>query len=396
MSSDLADRLAAGPVSRVGALASARRVHICFIAVHIYPVLVEDSGIEFVGGAEVQQSVQIRALQRAGYRVSVLVKDHGQPEVVEREGLSILKIPGNNGRGWPGTRFLYPRLSDVVRLLYRVDPDLVFVQAAGEQVFSAALYARLARKRFVFAGASDPDFSRGPMPDTPFRYSFMYRLGLRAAHTVIVQNVEQQRLLSDNFGKKGQLVQNGYDEPGARPGSFSGPVLWAATVKRLKRPDLLIELARRVPERHFIMVGGPGTSADAHAYAESMAVQARSLPNLSFMGHVPYREVGRFFDGAALCVNTSDYEGFPNTFMQAWIRGIPTVSFVRPESAPGSSGTQACADLDDMVLQLRRLTGDEAAWSLASESCRRHFQEHHTMDGALQRYEAIFLNALLA
>ena len=138
--------------------------HVCFVAAHIYPVLVPASGLGFVGGAEVQQAVQMRALQRAGYRISVLTKDEGQPEVVDCEGIAIHRVPSDAGRGLPGTRFLYPRMTDVVAALRRIDPDVVFVQTASEQVAAAALYARLAGKRLVFAGASDPDFARGALP----------------------------------------------------------------------------------------------------------------------------------------------------------------------------------------------------------------------------------------
>jgi glycosyltransferase involved in cell wall biosynthesis len=373
---------------------NASSIHLCFIAVNIYPVLMPCSGLPFVGGAEVQQCVQMRALQRAGYRVSVLVKDDGQPDLVDCDGIQVHKVPRDSHRGIRGLRFFYPRMSDVIKLLWQLKPDIVFVQAAGEQVAAAALYARLAGKRFVFAGASDPDFDIGPLPGMPPQHTFMYRQGLRAAHAVIAQNTVQMNMLKAHFGILGELIQNGYDEDSPQAGAFSGHVLWAATVKPLKRPDLFIELARRLPHLRFVMVGGPGMTDDAQAFFDHVAQLAQPLPNLSVMGHVPYHQVGQWFDGAALCVNTSDYEGFPNTFMQAWLRGIPTVSFVRPESAPGVSGTLPCRDVDEMATRIDRLTSDAAAWARASRACAAHFQAFHTTERAVQRYRDVFSNVL--
>jgi len=364
--------------------------HVCFIAQHIYPVLSGHRGIAFVGGAEVQQSVQMRALRRAGCRVSVLVKDHGQPEVVDCDGITVHKIPDSGQRGWPGLRFFYPRMSDLLGLLRRVNPDIVFTQTAGEQVASAAVYSRLSGRPFVFAGASDKDFVMGPLPGMPAQHVAMYRWGLRSAQAVVVQNVAQLDLLKRHFQRDGHLIQNGYEEPLAQPGAFEGTVLWAATVKPLKRPDHVVALARRLHHLRFLMVGGPGVARGAQAYFDGIARQARGLSNLTMTGHVPFRDVGAAFDGASVCLNTSDYEGLPNTFMQAWLRGIPTLSFVRPESAPGVTGTLACDDLDHMALRLQRLTGDRAVWAAASQASQRHFKAHHTMEAAVTRYLEVF------
>jgi glycosyltransferase involved in cell wall biosynthesis len=210
------------------------------------------------------------------------------------------------------------------------------------------------------------------------------------ADAVIVQNLAQQTLLRRHFQRHGVLIQNGYEEPGARPGRSDGPVLWAATVKPLKRPELFVELARRLPQRRFLMVGGPGATADGPATFDRVARLAGGLPNLRLTGHVPYAEVGTHFDGAALVLNTSDYEGLPNTFMQAWLRGIPTLSFVRPESAPGCSGTIACDGLDDMAARVEALCANPAAWTAASLACRRHFETHHTVQAAVQHYLEVF------
>lgn len=367
------------------------RVHICFVALHVYPVLAADSKISFVGGAEVQQTVQMRALQRAGFKISVLVEDHGQPEIVERDGIQIFRVPDAADRGVPGTRFFYPRITDIVSLLRRVSPDIVFIQTASVQVLAGAIYARLFAKRFIFAGASDPDFQKGSLPGLSARHAFLYRMGVRAADAVIVQNIAQLRMLKENFGRDGHLIQNGYEEPAAKQSSFGGYVLWAATVKPLKRPDLFVELARRLPKRRFLMVGGPSVDQpEAAAYVEQIAQAAATVPNITLAGYVPYAEVGAYFDGASVFVNTSDYEGLPNTFMQSWIRGIPTVSFVRPESAPGETGTLVCADIDAMVQQVDRLTSEEDDWTQASTTCHRCFQAHHTIGAAVGRYQALF------
>lgn len=371
--------------------------HIAFIAPRIYPVLVPDPRLPFVGGAEVQQSLQVRALREAGWRVSVLTQDHGQPDEVSLEGLTVHRVPPVAGRGWPGLRFFHPRMSDHLRLLRRIDPDGVFVQTASEEVAFAAAYARWHRKAFVFAAASDMDFATGPLPGMPTPQVAAYRWGLRGADAVVVQNTRQQREVARWHPRPAHLIPNGYAEPGARPGAFGGPVLWAATVKPLKRPEHFVALARRFPARRFHLVGGPAPTPEGPAWFEATQQLASTVPNLALHGHVPFQQVGACFDGASVFINTSDYEGLPNTFLQAWLRGIPTLSFVRPESAPGVTGTEACEGLDGphgMVPALERLLADEHLWRQASAAATRHFETHHTLQGAVQRLMGVFNGVL--
>lgn len=369
------------------------RPHVAFVAPRIWPVLSRDPHAAFVGGAEVQQSVQMRGLLEAGCRVSVLTQDHGQPAQADCEGITVHRVPQAAGRGLPGLRFFHPRMSDVVRLLDRVAPDLVFVQTASEEAAFAAAWARLRGRAFIFAGASDMDFVAGPLPGMPPQHAAAYRLALRAADAVIVQNARQQALLARHFGRRGHLIGNGHAEPQGGAAAPDGPVLWAATFKALKRPALFVELARRLPGHRFLMVGGPAPTEDGPpAFAEAED-QARALPNLRLTGHVPYDEVGRHFDGAAVFVNTSEYEGLPNTFVQAWSRGVPTLSFVRPESAPGQSGTLACTSMDGpegMGERLRALLEDRGTWQAASQACQAHYRRHHTLAAVVQAHLALF------
>ena len=373
------------------AVHAADRPHVCFVAMNIYPTLSGSSSAEFVGGAEVQQTVLARALADDGMRVSVLTGDYGQPEVVDCGGVRIHRVPAPGRRGIKGLRFIAPHMTDVVAALRRIDPDIVYFRVAGFRAAAAAWYARTAGKAFVYACAHDTELSpQGNNPPTR-RDAFLFRLALKSADAVLVQNVLQRQLLNDNFGKDGLILANCYVEPGAGVAAPDGHILWVGTVKPGKFPESFIELARRHPSRKFRMVGGANHQDPAgQAYFDRIRGDAGTVPNLDFVGHVPFHSVGKHFDDSSLFVNTSAAEGFPNTFLQAWIRGVPTVSFVSPEVTAGQTGTIVCGDLEEMTVRVAALTRDGEAWAAASAACKDHFGRVHGIESALQGYRDFF------
>ena len=47
---------------------------------------------------------------------------------------------------------------------------------------------------------------------------------------------------------------------------------------------------------------------------------------MTLLGNVAPGEMGDIYDRSHLLVCTSESEGFPNTFLEAWTRGIPVIS----------------------------------------------------------------------
>jgi glycosyltransferase involved in cell wall biosynthesis len=87
-----------------------------------------------------------------------------------------------------------------------------------------------------------------------------------------------------------------------------------------KRPDVYLELARRLPLVRFVMVMA---LTDAAFHAELK----RALPaNVDLIDGLPFHAMPHLFRSALLLVSTSAQEGFPNTFLQAGKYGIPIVS----------------------------------------------------------------------
>jgi glycosyltransferase involved in cell wall biosynthesis len=363
--------------------------HVCFVAPGSFPSLVPGTGSGIAGGAEIQQAQLMRVLAADGFCVSLLSHDFGQPERCVVDGINVHRLPGHEGRSVKGLGWLTPRLTDVVAQLNQLMPDVVYVRTMTAYLMPAAWFARRHQRRLVYAAASDLDFRPGRKPLLSRRDAALFRLGLRGVDTFVLQNQTQMALLQQNHGKQGVVVPNVHTESDAGQGAFDGPVLWVGTVTPHKRPELFVELAASLPHRRFVMVGGPGATPDARAYFDGIARSAAALTNLRFSGFVPPAEVGRQFDGASVLVNTSAAEGFPNTFLQAWLRGVPSASFVRPEVADGLSYTLACDNVADMSQRVEALLTSEQRWLAQSQLCAQALQLHHAPAAVLPLYRQL-------
>jgi hypothetical protein len=102
-----------------------------------------------------------------------------------------------------------------------------------------------------------------------------------------------------------------------------------ATIRSWKRPIQFTNLAEMFPHEQFIMIGGRDFK-DGYLYDE-IKQRAEKIENLQFLGFQPLEVTETYFDKCKVFVNTSKYEGFPNTFLQAWRRGIPVISYVDPD-----------------------------------------------------------------
>jgi glycosyltransferase involved in cell wall biosynthesis len=156
---------------------------------------------------------------------------------------------------------------------------------------------------------------------------------------------------------------------------------------------VLLELARRMPDVPFRMVGGPVASSEGQLTWQRIQAKAASLPNVKLDGFLPYEAADALYPAARVFLNTSVSEGFPNTFLQAWARGVPTLAFVDVGSRlDGAPVNGVCTDIDDMQRQLRRLLDDDTAWAQASQRARGYYESHHSARATMSAYEALITN----
>ncbi len=372
-------------------LAQYGRPHVCFVAPLAWPVLAGIPDVKVVGGAEVQQTILARALVQAGLRVSMVSLDFGQPDEVCVDGVTVYKTYGRMD-GLPVVRFVHPRLTSTWSALHRANADIYYQRAASMLTGVVVAFCRRHGRKSVYAGAADIDFLPGKQQIAYARDRWLFEYGLRRADAVVVQNAFQQEACLAHYGRKAVLIPSCYVPPREAAADENGSVLWVATIRDYKQPELLLEIARRLPQHRFVMVGGAGGEGRSKdvGYFDSIKAEAHRLGNVEFAGFVPYAGIDAYFNRARVFVNTSRYEGFPNTFLQAWARGVPTVSFIDPSLRSVQRPAYAVVrDVCEAAREIQRLMLDDDYWRRASSLCRSHYRAEHSFTAVVSRYTEI-------
>ncbi|HXD18764.1 MAG TPA: glycosyltransferase family 4 protein [Vicinamibacterales bacterium] len=371
------------------------RPHVCFVAPTAWPILSGDSANDFAGGAEVQQSLLAKRLARRGYRVSMICMDYGQPDPVTVDGVTVTTCHDQGG-GIPVIRFFHPRLTGLWSALRRANADIYYQRAAGAATGVVGLFARCYGRRFVYAAAHDLDLARDETwkafrRRAGWRDRQLYYLGLSLADAIVAQTPRQERDCLRWYKRDARLIRSGYDGAETTPADPEGVVLWVSMMRSWKRPEMFLELARRLPHRRFRMVGGRSSEHGGAEAFERIEAAAAHIPNLEFVGFVPHPEIEAQFAGVRLFVNTSEGEGFPNTFLQAWSRGIPAVSVVDTGSVVDRRPVvNVVSDLDEMTARVETLMSDDVCWRRSGLTSRMCFEQFHSIDSVLSSYERLF------
>ncbi|MYM32539.1 glycosyltransferase [Duganella sp. CY15W] len=361
------------------------------LALTAYPVLAGRRDSRELGGAQVQQVMIARALVRAGIQVTFICMDYGQPEEEWIDGIRVIRTYGPND-GVRGLRFFHPRVTGLFKAMRRANADVYYQRCSGMTTGLMTAWCRWHHKPAIYAGASDLDFQPGPPNVHNRRDRWLFNRGLRQAAAVVLQNPRQRELLQANHGRDGTLIPSCYATPDhagqTAPAGSAREVLWIGMIRKVKRPDRFLALARALPHVQFRMIGGAmGDAPEVLAYYDAIAREAATLPNLHFMGFVPFAEADSYFDRAALLVNTSDHEGFPNTFLQAWSRKVPSAALFDTGSRVDGKPPYALADSDAALEQwVARLMSEPAAHAELAELGHSYFQREHAPAATAQRY----------
>lgn len=359
------------------------------------------------GGAEVQAWLLAKELARRGYLVYYICESvynkAGQKECCD--GVTIHWIRHYRYFAWLNSYRYYGALSSI-------QPDWVIQRMSSYVTGIIGFFVKKHQKRFAWICTDDSlpfrsVFVEKQIQDNlgkkrnlvknallltnAFIYDRLRHFGMKHVTIAFAQNAYQKQQLKMNFGVTAKYLRSGHKLPchsmTAKNRFELQKIIWVTHMGKHKQPRLFIELAKKY--RHtgweFIMVGGH-TGRD---YLKNLTMDKPD--NLRCSGKLPFEEALTQFDNATVFINTStkDGEGFPNTFIQAWLRGLPVLSLnVNPDNVitEYQLGYFADGSFNRLCDQLRQLMTDEKQYIELSKHISSLARKRYSIENVANQF----------
>lgn len=267
----------------------------------------------------------------------------------------------------------------------KIHPDIVIYRGASRSLFLLSKLCRCNHIQLVMFGASDRDFVPGKeIVGGSSLNRKQYQKSLNQIEYFVTQNNEQQASLLKYYGKDSMVLSNIWlqDEVKEQTSEKLYDAIWISNLRPLKRAEWFITLAKEFPQNEFAIVGGTSKIE----YYNQIEQSASDVKNLSFLGPKSFTEVNSLLSRSRILVCTSEFEGFPNTFLQAWAHSVPVISTVNPSSIITEYSLGCCVnDVSELKAKFIEMVNDEAEYKRMRSNVVKYFSEAHSADWAYSK-----------
>lgn len=345
----------------------------CFVSLPAYGYFNPDRFETTGGGGAKRQSYLLATGLADTFDVSFIVGEYGQPRIEERAGVRLFAAYTPNETSTP---MAMKSLVDAMRL---ADADVYVYRGRPRKAAFIGTVAKLLGRDWIYNVSNDADLGRhydacSPVVQRAFRWA------LQRSYAVVTQTPHQQARLQDRFGIESTIIPSGYPPIEESPPTEREFVLWVGRLDaEQKRPQKLLECAARLPAVPFRVVGPLPDEGAPPQWDRRVG----ELDNVDYLGPVDPESIHELFARAIALVNTSAYEGFPNTFLEAWRYETPVVSL---DVDPGRFLDEDCysgyadGSMDRLIAALSELATKPTKRQSMGRDLRSYVEEVYHID----------------
>jgi glycosyltransferase involved in cell wall biosynthesis len=365
-----------------------QKIKICILSELAYSLL---AGNGIRGGAELQMTILAKELVKRSYDVSFVTFDKSINSYEIIEGIKVYNPFNSQDSGYT---YLNPKnLYKLLKILKKINADIYIQRGTTPLTGVISFFTKSNNKVFLYSVSSDNviniDLSLKSLKDLK---KIFFWFGVKNCNLVLCQTQYQKDILKQVLDKDGKIIKNFYPfttiEQKQKDSSVA-KVLWVGLIRKEKRPDLFLKLAKLFPEHSFLMIGG--SSSHNPDYYDKIKESAKMINNLIFIGYVPHDQIHQYYEKSHLLVNTSANEGFPNTFLEAWGNANPVVSlnFDPDEIICKYKLGFHSLSFDDLVKDIRLLLNNEELRITMGINAKNYVLREHNINSIMDEYEKI-------
>ena len=366
---------------------------ICFVSLGSYSLLNQSVELKYIGGAELRQVLIGKQLAKRGYFVSfVAYSECGHKGKHFVDGVNVILTYSSTEAQ---KLSIFKKLKLLFGCLNNADSD-IYIHSAGSPGF-ISLYCFIRRIKFVYWVASDKNvLLKGVEKKTSLFIKVALYLDIKLADLIITQNNFQKDAIEKQFKKpcitiKNPIIISDKKFKNKNRSNDDNIILWVGTIKDVKQPELFLKLARALPQYKFKMIGGRN-NRESELY-DLIDEKADALSNLDFLGFIHHDEIQTYYDEATILVNTSQFEGFSNTFLEAWLNYIPVVSLnVNPDEVISTNKLGFHSKtFNQLIEDVRILSNDCELTSELGINGRKYLEKEHDINNIVDSLQEYFL-----
>jgi glycosyltransferase involved in cell wall biosynthesis len=175
-------------------------------------------------------------------------------------------------------------------------------------------------------------------------------------------------------------------------------VVFLGRLESQKRVWLFCEIARAMPQYQFVVIGKFHRHQKANKAALEPYIDGR-IPNLQFVGHLEGDAKFDYQKRAKELLNTSIWEGVPQSFLEALSVGTLLVSNLNPEDLTARFGAYVGEVPGDgfdkvhvFVSAIAALLGDEDRRRALAHAAREYIRTKHTVEAFQTEMRALLFD----
>jgi glycosyltransferase involved in cell wall biosynthesis len=329
-----------------------------------------------IGGSEIQAFLIAQQLLQRGWSIHYIREKNqkiGRKEDID--GIRIHSLPQRH------TKLKWLNIKPLFQLMREIQADVWYCRGTISYIYPVWRNARRIGGKIIWSCSSDrflyKRYFRELKNESLLRKiaaridRYLFLKTIRKIDLFILQSHKQKELLEHNWRLKGEVIYNGYPIIPLPIGQREPAILWIGRLQQSKHPERYISLVKKFAEksyRFYIM----GREVEPLGFAQEFSILEKECATFKYLGEIEQEEVFRWYERSRLLINTSDYEGFSNTFIEAWLHGVPVISLkVDPDGLIQKNGLGTLSlSMNKLAIDVELLLEDHDLWQKTSMRCR--------------------------